>query len=244
MKSALSAGLVAALLCPTVVIAGSTCPKTARGSHRVTCSSEIDFTEVHEEGHRHHGHHKKRLETTRTISLYSWSFLWNWVAKDDCPKTTAHLSTLLPLLANTHHGIKCKVEVDWALEHGESHGSASGGSHNDAIEQSHGASGNQSHWEYAGHGQIDWLSLPAKMEWPLHASFDRPDQFTGSGELGAKYEVAGHGDVNKLEVSSIIPCLAWSPTNYASPDPQWPWQRLCSLMGPRRTLWIRRARWV
>lgn len=207
MKSALSAGLVAALLCPTVVIAGSTCPKTARGSHRVTCFTEVDHTEVHEEGHGHHGHgHKKKLETTRTISLYSWSFFWNWVAKDDCPKTTAHLSTILPLLANTHHGVRCTVEVGWAPEHGapeQSHDSASGSSYNGAIEQPYGASGNQSHgqWGYAGHGHIDWLSLPAKMEWPLHAGFERPDQFTGSGQLGAKYEVANPGDVNKLEVS-------------------------------------------
>src|SRR5688500_11698803 len=101
MKSALSAGLVAALLCPTAIIAGPTCPPTiARGSHRVTCFSEIDYSKVHEEGHGHHKRaHKKKMETTRTISIHAWSFFWNWIAKDDCPKTTAHLSTILPLLA-------------------------------------------------------------------------------------------------------------------------------------------------
>lgn len=56
-------------------------------------------------------------------------------------------------------------------------------------------------WNYAGHSDIDFLTLPAKMEWPLTASFDRPDQLVKSGELGAKYETAGADAMNTFKVS-------------------------------------------
>ncbi|KAL2140810.1 hypothetical protein VTI28DRAFT_3244 [Corynascus sepedonium] len=204
MKSAFSAGLVAALLCPTTIIAGSTCPKTARGSNRVTCFVKVNHTDIGKQDNSldKRGNKDKVEETTRTLNIYSWSFIWNYVIKDDCPKTTAHLSSLIPLLGPGHHGVKCRVEIGWSPGNvdGKQHRSAPG-YYNNAIDPYHTGAGNQSSWDYAGHGQIDYLSLPAKMEWPLCASFDRPDQLAKSGQLGAKYESAAPDATNTFEVS-------------------------------------------
>ncbi|KAK4252083.1 hypothetical protein C7999DRAFT_27324 [Corynascus novoguineensis] len=203
MKSAFSAGLVAALLCPTTIIAGPTCPKTARGSNRVTCFVKVNHTDIGKQDNSHdkRGHKDKVEETTRTFNIYSWSFLWNYVIKDDCPKTTAHLSSLVPLLGPNHHGVKCRVEIGWSPGHadGKQHRNAPG-YYNNAIDPYHIGPGNQSSWDYAGHGQIDYLSLPAKMEWPLCASFDRPDELAKSGQLGAKYESAAADATNTFEI--------------------------------------------
>jgi hypothetical protein len=192
MKSALSAGLVAALLCPAAVIAGSTCPKTAHGSNRITCRVDVDRFERNEkdQGHQKRGG-KKEVELRRTVDTYTWSFFWKYIITEDCPKTMAHLSSIVPWLANTHHNVKCRVEIGWAPDHGP-HGHTFNGH------------GNESMWDYAGHGQIDWTSLPAKMSWPLYASIDRPEHFHGkSGELGAKYEKANIGeDEFTFDVSS------------------------------------------
>jgi hypothetical protein len=185
MKKALSVGLVAALTYPTSVVAGSTCPKTAYGSNRITCFAEVDQTDIHESdeghGHGHHHKHKKEIETSRTIHRYKWSFLWNYIVTDDCPNTNAHLGTLLPLLGNAPHLVHCRIEVGWGHDK-ESHK-------------------NQS-WDFAGHGQIDGRTLPARMEWPLFAGYGRPDHYIKSREMGVKYDSAKSGTENTFEVSS------------------------------------------
>lgn len=201
MKSALSAGIVAALLCPSAVVAGSSCPKTSSGSNRITCFVDVDHNEVKEEGHHHghHGHHHKRghkdkIETTRTISTYAWSFFWNWTVTDSCPKTTAQLSTVLPFLTTAHHGVKCTVEHGWTPE-------------DDCCEDSCGISQspkNQTLEEYAGHGHVDWSTLPARVHWPLFAGYGRPEHLSKSGELNIQYEAAGDIIDNTLEVGSPL----------------------------------------
>lgn len=214
MKKALSVGLVAALTYPTSVVAGSTCPKTAYGSNRITCFAEVDQTDIHErdEGHGHGHKHKKEIETSRTIHRYKWSFLWNYIATDDCPKTNAHLGTLLPLLGNAPHLVHCRIEVGWGHDK-ESHK-------------------NQS-LDFAGHGQIDGRTLPARMEWPLFAGYGRPDHYIKSREMGVKYDSAKSGTENTFEVcpaNSFCNFPRWS-ADATRLDSRWLGQSFFSLLG-------------
>ncbi len=184
MKAALTTvGLAAALTGPAAVLAGETCPKTAFGSNRVTCLIEIEHSDVHPDdshhGHGHHGKHK-HLEISRTMHTYTWSFLWNYVITDDCPNTSAHLATILPVLAPHHHLVNCRVEVKWSPD------KSVAGHHS---------------WDYQGHSHIDPLSLPTKMEWPLSASFKSPDHLSKSKELGIKHGPAKLGQLATLVVS-------------------------------------------
>ena len=199
MKKALSVGLVAAALTyPTSVASGSTCPKTAYGSNRITCLAEVDQTDIREKesGHGHHRfsfgrkHKHKDIETERTVHLFRWSFLWNYILTDDCPNTDAVLATVLPLLGNSHHLVNCKLEVKWSPDKA--------------------SLGNQS-WDFAGHGHIDGKTLPARMEWPLFASYNRPDHFIKSRELAVKYDLAKAGAENTFEVSSTLFCCMLPP---------------------------------
>jgi len=220
MKSVISTGLVAALVLPSCVVAGS-CPKYARGSNRVTCFAFVDESEVtpKEKGHHKRGH-KKEIETTRTVNAYSWSFFWNYIIADDCEKTHAKLTSLLPPLGKLPHGVKCKVEVRWTPNdcgsddqcHGQQHGNAS--------------------WDYVGRGKISPLSLPARMEWPLVATYDRPEQYSKSHELGVKYEKANSGDMFRLDVSLLSVCISPQVMTDNLPDPQWQGQRFLALLGP------------
>ncbi|KAL2181402.1 uncharacterized protein P884DRAFT_273920 [Thermothelomyces heterothallicus CBS 202.75] len=238
MKSVISAGLIAALLCSTTAIAGSTPLKTARGSNRVTCYVEIDHTKIggqdldhHKHGHKHG--HKHKLETSRTISIYGWSFLWNYIITDDCPKITAHLSSLIPLLGHDHHGVKCRVEIGWNpgnAAHEKLHGTAPG-YHDSTLEQYNHSAGTQSSWDYAGHGEIDFLTLPAKMEWPLSASFDRPNQLVKSGELGAKYETTTIDATNTFKVSPTMVRFLQHTADHPALDSRWPRQRFLPVLG-------------
>ncbi|KAK4106263.1 hypothetical protein N658DRAFT_555203 [Parathielavia hyrcaniae] len=127
MKSAaLSAGLVAALLCPTSVVAGAgTCPKLAYGSKRVTCILEVDKTTVQDGGNDAGHEHldaklldpKNPVQITtivRTTNVYAYSFIWNYFIKDGCPKTEALLRPILPMLDQTQHTIHCRVEARWS----------------------------------------------------------------------------------------------------------------------------------
>ncbi|KAK4239633.1 hypothetical protein C8A03DRAFT_13990 [Achaetomium macrosporum] len=199
MKSALSAGVIATLLFPLSVVAGDaghkdkdTCPKIAYGSNRVTCFVEVAETEVipipaigtfADDGHHHK---KKRRKDTphgqvgvgivRTVKGYVWSFIWNYMIKDDCPPTMAQLAAILPVLGQAHHAVKCKVEVRWGPDKA--------------------TLGNTS-WEFAGHTQLDEKSLPTKMQWPLPASFKRPDRFISSSrEWGVKNDPTDNDALN------------------------------------------------
>jgi hypothetical protein len=239
MKSAtLSAGLVAALLCPTSVIAGEPkCPKTARGTNRVTCFLEVEHTDIipEKDGHHKRGHKHKDIETSRTIKVYAWSFFWNYIIKDDCPKTTAYLTSVLPSLGNHHHGVKCKVEVRWTPDNHKGHYDDK----DQYYDQYHNTPWNVS-WDYAGDGQIDWFSMPAKMVWPLPASFHRPDDYTKSHELGVKYELANHDDMTTLDVSLSRFSPTLDMTDDALLDSQWQRQRLFEFLGPWKAL----VRWA
>ncbi len=201
MKKALSVGLVAAALTyPTSVASGSTCPKTAYGSNRITCHAEVDQTDIREkeDGHGHHRfsfgfgrkHKNKDIETERTVHLYKWSFIWNYILTDECPNTDAVLATVLPLLGNSHHLVDCKLEVKWSPDKA--------------------SFGNQS-WNFAGYGHIDGKTLPARMEWPLSAGYHRPDHLIKSQELGVKYNLANIGTENTFEVSSALFLLCSHP---------------------------------
>ncbi|KAL2156373.1 hypothetical protein VTH82DRAFT_1118 [Thermothelomyces myriococcoides] len=112
MKSAISACLVTALCCSTIATAGSPPHKTSRGSNRVTCYVKIDHTETGEKDSKHDKRGgKDEIESTRTVSIYGWSFLWNYIIINDCPNITAHLSSLIPLLGRDSHDVKCQVEI-------------------------------------------------------------------------------------------------------------------------------------
>ncbi|KAL2156372.1 hypothetical protein VTH82DRAFT_1117 [Thermothelomyces myriococcoides] len=55
------------------------------------------------------------------------------------------------------------------------------------------------------------------MEWPLTASFDRPDQLVKSGELGAKYETAGADAMNTFKIHGNQGddfFLSWGPDSH------------------------------
>jgi hypothetical protein len=239
MKKALSAGLVAvALTYPTSVAAGSTCPKTAYGSNRVTCFAEVDQTDIHLKDHHHHHHdddheegksrsrfgwgrknkkkdkhhHHQEIETARTVHRFAWSFLWNYVVTDECPNTDALLATVLPMMGNANHLVNCRIEVKWS--------------------PTKALLGNQS-WDFAGHGAIDGKTLPARMEWPLFASFHRPDHFIKSRELGIKYDSAKADAENMFEVSLALSWILSLDVAHALSDPCWPRRPLLSFLGPR-----------
>jgi hypothetical protein len=184
MKSALQAGLVAALLCPNSVIAGPKCPKTAYGSKRVTCILESDQTTVRGDDNGHgNKKHKNDLDIIRTTNVYAFSFIWNYFIKDGCPKTEAHLRPILPMLGHTHHIINCRVEARWSPD-----------------KDAH-AHGNYS-VDYAGHGLVDWKSVPARMEWPFVAHYDRPEQHSSNSQyLNIKYQLAEPIALSTFEVS-------------------------------------------
>ncbi|KAL2164226.1 hypothetical protein VTH06DRAFT_3442 [Thermothelomyces fergusii] len=203
MKSVASIGLVTALFCSAIATAGSTPHKMARGSNRVTCFAKIDHTEPSgkDMGKDKHGG-KDKGETVRTLSIYSWSFVWNFAIFDDCGNILANLSSLIPLLGRGKHDVECRVEIGWSPSNAAHEGAygAGPGYHGNTLEQSGRNAGNQSWWDYAGHVEIDISSLPAKMEWPLIASFDRPDQLAKSGKLGAKYEKAAADAANTFKI--------------------------------------------
>lgn len=190
MKSALAAGLVATLLIPKSVLAGDdTCSNTAYGSNRVTCKVEVAETNVipvpvqDEHGHHGHHHHDKDVggvDIIRTVKVYSWSFIWNYVITDDCPHTTANLAAILPALGHTHHAVNCRVEVRWGPDKAHA--------------------GNLS-YDFAGYSQVAANDLPSRIEWPLPASYDRPERIASLKEWGVEYKSASSGDLNTLSVS-------------------------------------------
>jgi hypothetical protein len=93
----------------------------------------------------------------------------------------AHLAAILPMLGQNHHSVHCKVEVRWGPDKA--------------------TLGNTS-WEFAGHTQIDGKSLPTKMQWPMPATFKRPDRFISSSrEWGVKYDPTDNDALNEFGVS-------------------------------------------
>ncbi|KAL2137170.1 hypothetical protein VTI74DRAFT_7717 [Chaetomium olivicolor] len=192
-KSALSAGLVAALMFPTSVITGEThCPKRVYGSNRVICRIEVPEHHDHhvvkhedpDKDHKKGKHHKEEVKNTTVhvyerVNSYTWSFLWNYIATEDCRPVTAQFKSILPILGHDHHSVNCRVQIRWGQDKHHT--------------------GNLS-WDFVGYNQMDSKSLPATVEWPLPASYGRPDRFIKNREWGVRYEKAHHGDMHYLKI--------------------------------------------
>ncbi|KAL1839183.1 hypothetical protein VTJ49DRAFT_1802 [Mycothermus thermophilus] len=208
MKSVISTGLVAALLLPSSVTAGS-CPKFSHGSNRITCHMFIDHSEVVKGkaktggfgglfGGWGGGKKNKGLTIRRRTTTFAWSFFWKYIAADDCPKTRAHLTSILPPLGPLPHAVKCKVEVRWTPD--KDHDKCEHSEHD--LFDPYNDHGCNVTWDFAGDSLIDHFSLPAKMVWPLTASYDRPSHHFKSNDFNIKHDLANEGDQFNLQIHS------------------------------------------
>ncbi|KAL2270338.1 hypothetical protein VTJ83DRAFT_2522 [Remersonia thermophila] len=210
MKSIISTGLVAALLLPPSATAGS-CPKFSHGSNRITCHMFVDHSQVEKGkvktggfgglfGGWGGGKKNKGLTIRRRTTTLAWSFFWKYIAADDCPRTRAHLTSILPPLGPLPHAVKCRVEVRWTPDEHDRCEHAGHGP--DDLFDPYDSHACNVTWDFAGDSLIDPFSLPAKMVWPLTASYDRPSHHFKSNDFRIKHDLANEGDQFNLQIRS------------------------------------------